>query len=100
MYWPIPNENQFYVSPLHPPGYQDFEFYMASLKRYAMDSIWEIIGDFVAFYQRPFEDQFGHIIAGPVFPALVALFDYQIEKSIPFSVFFYFLSSNSIFYKF
>ena len=58
-----------------------------------MGSLWEIIGDFVAFYQRPFEDQFGHIIAGPVFPALVALFDYQIDKSIPFSIFFFLLSS-------
>jgi len=93
IFWPVPNESLLPVSPLHPPGYQDFQFYLMTLQRYSTVSLGTIFNDFIAFYQRPFEQQFGHIIAGPVFPGLVAIFDYRVGSTLPFATFFLVLSS-------
>jgi hypothetical protein len=86
MIWPIPNENLAPVSPLNGQGYFDFLFYLESLEQYRSVPLYEILGKFVAFYQRPFQEQFGHIIAGPVFPAIIELFDYRPGNSLPLSL--------------
>jgi len=88
MIWPIPNENLVPVSPLHNQGYFDFGFYVESLHQYRTLSVRELVYKFVEFYQRPFQTQFGHIIAGPVFPALIGVFDYGDTHTIPMAVFY------------
>jgi hypothetical protein len=91
--WPIPNEGLLPVSPLHPPAYQDISFYLSSLKHYVSASPVELFSQFIEFYQRPLEKQFGHIIAGPVFPGLVALFNIRDGSPLPFAVFFLIVGS-------
>jgi hypothetical protein len=86
--WPIPNENLSPVSPLHGQGYFDFGFYLDSLHQYRTLSIQELLGKFIEFYQRPFESQFGHIIAGPVFPALIGIFEYAEGSPLPMAIFY------------
>jgi hypothetical protein len=88
MIWPIPNENLAPVSPLSVQGYLDFQFYLKSLEQYKNLPLSEIFSKFVAFYQRPFQEQFGHIIAGPVFPAIIGLFDYRTGNTLPLSIAF------------
>jgi len=91
--WPIPNEGLLLVSPLHPPAYQDISFYLSSLERYGSVSPVELLSQFIEFYQRPLEKQFGHIIAGPVFPGLVALFNIRDGSPLPFAIFFLIVGS-------
>jgi hypothetical protein len=86
--WPIPNEGQYLVSPMLPQSYLDFHFYVESLEKYRNLPMREIFQEFVRFYQRPFDNQFGFIIAGPVFPALLYIFDYGPHNTLPISVFF------------
>lgn len=86
--WPIPNESLFPVSPLNIQGYPDFAFYLRSLEQYRTLPIAELFAKFVAFYQSPFEEQFGHIIAGPFFPALMELFDYRAGNTLPMALFY------------
>jgi hypothetical protein len=83
MVWPIPNESLVPVSPLETQAYLDFSFYLKSLEQYQTMSLSELFDLFVAFYQRPITDQFGHIIAGPVFPALVGIFSYDSSNTLP-----------------
>ena len=90
--WPIPNEDLLPVSPLITPGYQDFQFYTASLQRYISVPLLEIFGEFVAFYQRPFEQQFGFMIAAPVYPMLLVLFGFGEGATLPFAGFYLLLS--------
>jgi hypothetical protein len=85
MIWPIPNENLVLISPLNNQGYFDFLFYLNSLEQYRTESLADIFEKFIAFYQRPFQEQFGHIIAGPVFPAIIGLFNYQSGNTLPLS---------------
>jgi hypothetical protein len=92
MLWPISNEAQVPVSPLHIQAYLDFAFYLASLEQYRSLSVMELLDLFVAFYQRPFTEQFGHIIAGPVFPVLVGTFDYRANNTLPLGIFYLILS--------
>lgn len=92
MIWPIPNEDSLPVSPLNSPSYLDFTFYLDALERYRTVPLTDILNDFIIFYQRPFEQQFGHIIAGPVFPGLVALFAHKEGATLPFATFFLGLS--------
>jgi hypothetical protein len=88
MIWPIPNENLVPISPLNGQGYFDFLFYLDSLEQYRTESLGDILEKFITFYQRPFEAQFGHIIAGPIFPAIIGLFNYHPENTLPLSVAF------------
>jgi len=88
MVWPIPNENLAPVSPLHGQGYLDFAFYVDSLNQYRSETLWSIFQKFVTFYQRPFEEHFGHIIAGPVFPLLIGMFGYVDGNTLPLAVCF------------
>jgi hypothetical protein len=88
MIWPIPNENLTPVSPLNGQGYLDFQFYLTSLVQYQSLPLADIFEKFIAFYQRPFQEQFGHIIAGPVFPAIIGIFDYRPGNTLPLSVTF------------
>ena len=81
--WPIPNEALFPVSPLNLQGYADFDFYLKSLEQYRSLTPLELLKKFIAFYQRPFQEQFGHIIAGPVFPSLLHIFDYRAGNTLP-----------------
>jgi hypothetical protein len=90
--WPIPNESLLPVSPTHPQAYLDFSFYLKSLEQYRSFSPLELLELFVAFYQRPFSEQFGHIIAGPVFPGLVGIFDYSADNTLPLALFYLALS--------
>ena len=85
---PIPNERMLPVSPLFGQSYLDFEFYLYSMDRYQSASLTEILQDFVAFYQLPFADQFGHIISGPVFPFLISVFEYAPDNTLPLALFF------------
>jgi hypothetical protein len=80
------------VSPLHLQAYLDFDFYLISLERYRSLSFMELLNLFIAFYQRPITDQFGHIIAGPVFPILVGVFDYRLNNTLPLGFFYLSLS--------
>jgi hypothetical protein len=88
MIWPIPNESQVLVSPLVTQAYLDFSFYLKSLEQYQTLSMSELLDLFVIFYQRPLTDQFGHIIAGPIFPMLVGIFDYDAENTLPLAFFY------------
>jgi hypothetical protein len=90
--WPIPNESQVPVSPLHLQAYLDFAFYLDSLEQYRSLSFRDLLDLFIAFYQRPFTEQFGHIIAGPVFPILVGVFDYRLNNTLPLGLFYLGLS--------
>jgi hypothetical protein len=92
MMWPIPNESLMPVSPVQPQAYLDFGFYLQSLEQYRSLSPTELIDLFVIFYQRPFSEQFGHIIAGPVFPGLVGIFDYSADNTLPLALFYLGLS--------
>jgi hypothetical protein len=76
------------VSPLHPQVYLDFRFYLQSLEQYRSLSFMELLDKFITFYQRPFSEQFGHIIAGPVFPGLVGIFDYNPKNTLPLATFY------------
>jgi len=89
MWWPIPNENLLPVSPLNNQGYLDFAWYFKWMHEYRSLSLGEIIGLFVEFYQRPFQSQFGHVIAGPVFPLLLGLFDYNSGRTVPMALFYF-----------
>jgi hypothetical protein len=88
MVWPIPNESLMPVSPLHTQVYLDFRFYLQSLEQYRSLSFLELLDKFISFYQRPFNEQFGHIIAGPVFPGLVGIFDYNPKNTLPLATFY------------
>jgi len=88
MIWPIFNENQMPVSPLHEQGYLDFSFYVKALMEYRSSSFSDLFDKFVAFYQRPFQEQFGHIIAGPVFPLIIGVFDYRQGNTLPLAATF------------
>jgi len=88
IFHPIPNERMLPVSPLFGQSYLDFEFYLRSMDRYQSASLSEILQDFVAFYQLPFADQFGHIISGPVFPFLIGIFEYSPDNTLPLALFF------------
>jgi hypothetical protein len=88
MLWPIPNENMLPVSPLVMQGYFDFAFYLEALSQYRALDFTEILQKFVAFYQRPFQEHFGHIIAGPVFPAIIGVFDYRKGNTLPLALAF------------
>ena len=88
MFWPLPNEGVGLVSPLISQTYADFHFYVESLKIYRETSFGDLLGEFVRFYNKPFENQVGHVIAGPVFPALMAVFDYKPGNTIPLATFY------------
>ena len=88
IFWPIPNENLVPVSPLSNQGYFDFAFYLDSLHQYRTLHPMELLGKFVEFYQRPLDSQFGHIIAGPVFPLLIGIFDYAEGQTLPMALFY------------
>jgi hypothetical protein len=88
MFWPIPNESLDLVSPLHHQAYQDFQFYIDSLEQYRTLSLMELWDLFSAFYQRPLTEQFGYIIAGPVFPGLVGVFKYGEGSTVPMGLFY------------
>ena len=88
MIHPIPNERLMPVSPLFGQSYLDFEFYLRSMDRYRSVSLSEILQDFIAFYQLPFADQFGHIISGPIFPFLIGVFNYSPDNTLPLALFF------------
>jgi hypothetical protein len=92
MVWPIPNESLVPVSPLNIQAYLDFKFYLQSLEQYKSLSIVELFDQFIAFYQRPFVEHFGHIIAGPIFPGLVGIFDYKPGNTLPLAILYLVLS--------
>jgi hypothetical protein len=92
MVWPIQNESSNSVSPLETQSYLDFNFYLSSLEQYISLSTTELLDLFVAFYQRPFTEQFGHIISGPVFPGLVGVSEFISGGTLPLSIFYLGLS--------
>ncbi len=92
MIMPIPNEDLFLVSPLHGQKYLDFSFYVESLHQYRSETIWSIFQKFVHFYQRPLEEHFGHIIAGPIFPLIIGIFDYTDGNTLPLATCFLFFN--------
>ena len=96
---PISNEGGSLVSPLAPQSYSDFSFYLDSLSRYT--NSWIIIfKDFSAFYIDP--DWFtgdgigswgGPIIAQPLFPALIFIFNFfSNETYFPLALFYLLVS--------
>ncbi len=71
MYFPIPNEQGEPVSPLLPPAYFDYNFYLRSLTRYTSDPA-GIVNDFLWFYGSA-SSRFAHIISGPAFPIVIGV---------------------------
>ena len=88
---PVPNERGEPVSPLLPPGYFDFEFYLNSLRRYASDPQ-GILQDFLRFYSTT-ELRFAHIVAGPVFPALIGITGFSAGYFLPLALIYVAMSA-------
>lgn len=89
---PLANESGLLVSPsVHQVGI-DFSFFRASAEMLISLSPSEIFFLFVEYYERPLEGQIGNIIAGPVFPSLLILFDYGDGSPLPLAIFFLVLS--------
>jgi hypothetical protein len=84
MLWPIPNERGAPVSPLLPPAYYDFEFYLDSLARY-LSSWADIFAQFVAFYQDPLRPGISFFISGPIFPLLMRVSGFDSGHYLPLS---------------
>jgi len=93
-YVPITNEIGMPVSPSLLQPWIEFEFYRKSLEAYRTLSLSELYGLFVEYYQRPFADADGHIIGGPVFPALIGVFDYRAGNTLPLALVYLFFSSS------
>ena len=89
---PFTNELGMPVSPLTLQPWIEFEFYLKSLEMYRSLSVDELVGIFKEFYQRPAGEQFGHIIGGPVFPFMIAIFDYREGNTLPLAAFYLALS--------
>ena len=95
--WPIPDEGGLPVSPLAEPAYLDFDFYVMSLHEYAT-SLGAFATRLLAFYLdgsafRP--DALANVaasgpgelvLAGPVFPLLLAATGYAYGHSLPLAI--------------
>jgi len=88
MLWPITDQGGRPVSPLLPQVGSDFAFYVQSLELYRSTSIGGLIGKFIDFYSQPIAEQMGHIIPGPVLPALIWLTDYRSDNVLPLALVF------------
>ena len=88
---PIPNERGYLVSPLLPPGYYDYGFYLHSLARYTVDPA-GILRDFVSFYES-LTLPVAHIVSGPVFPLLIGVTGYSAGNYLPLSLIYLGLSA-------
>lgn len=95
MFYPIANESGRLVSPVLPPGYLDFAFYMESLRRYA-ESWTGILADFIRFYQDPFSAPASPIISGPLFPGLLQLFQFGPGTYLPLGLCYLALSCGLV----
>ena len=92
LFWPISNERGLPVSPLHNQSYYDFQFYLDSLARYS-GSFFEIVQDFLQFYQAPFVAPVViPLISGPVFPLVLDVFSYGPGNFMPLAVFYLLIS--------
>lgn len=85
---PLASEGNFPVSPLAIALGLDYSFYSQSLEMYVRMGVWGLLQEFISFYQRPVDAYLGPLVAGPVFPTLILLFDYREGNSLPLSLFY------------
>lgn len=90
--FPLTNEGNLPVSPLAMASGFDYSFYSQSLEMYFRMGLWGLLEEFISFYQRPVDAYLGPMVAGPVFPVLILLFDYRDGNTLPLSLFYLVLS--------
>lgn len=91
-HFPLTNELGMPVSPTRLQPWIEFEFYRRSLEMYRTMSAGELVGLFTDYYDgtSPYGDV--HLIGGPVFPFLMAVFDYRDGNTVPLASFYLLLS--------
>lgn len=86
-FWPIPNEQGLPVSPLDPAPSSDLSFYERSKDLYLVHPLTQVLEGFVNFYSAK-DLQYPLIVAAPLFPMLLAVFDYRSGNTLPMALFF------------
>jgi hypothetical protein len=93
---PLTNESGSLVSPLLPQNGVDFFFYRDSWTLYRDLSWGELYGMFAEFYDRPFAEQRGNMIAGPVYPLIIAASGYTDDNTLPLALLFLAMSIATV----
>lgn len=90
---PVPNEQGIPVSPLHAAPSSDLAFYQQSRELYFSGGVGDVFSSFTQFYSGSSESLHGLIVSAPIFPALLLLFDYGPDHTLPLALFFLVLSA-------
>lgn len=82
--WPIPNENGTAVSPLLPPAFYDYQFYLESMRRYLLEPE-TVVSVFVQSYGGV-AAQLPDIISGPFYPLLILVTGFAGGNYLPLAL--------------
>lgn len=85
LFFPIPNERGYGVSPLLEPSYFDFDFYLESAARY-FEAPGALLDEFLRFYRDPFAAELPRLISGPIFPLLMEASGFNRGSYLPLSL--------------
>ena len=89
-YSPIFNENSVPASPLHAAPSSDLHFYVNFRKLFHHEGIEHFVERYALFYLE--REKQGPILAAPIFPSLLLLFDYRPRNTLPLAIFYLVLS--------
>ena len=76
IWWPINNERGLPTSPALPPSYNDYQFYLESMRRYVTAPA-DVVHQFLQFYGGDAASRLPELISGPVFPLLMWVTGYE-----------------------